>query len=294
MMAQGTLSTNIFMYNQESYKSSTFQCIIHLWILSNKNFNLECGIRFITISNALVKSINMNDISKHRISHIVTRPEIWKIVSSSNVNLKIVNLTYTYYNDPQCSFAGIAVYVLNNYTFTEIGTECFSPGNLTKYKHYLSKSKEISLPLDHLLTHRDFYSSSNETLLVLYSYKKYGNLSITIQVSTTKCKSVTINTCALTNLCNSLNNTMCKNHVHQIRSLNLKYKQLSTNFPVSVKHGECLILQMVAVIDRLTRDNAFTDCEISFHHIDILTREIRIQFNINASLHGKYLAESII
>ena len=290
----GTLSTNTFKYNQNSYKSSTFQCVIHLWIVSNKNLNSECGFRFVTIPNAVVKSISMKDISKHRISHIVAKPEIWKIVSSSNVNLKITNLTYTYYNDPQCSFAGIAVYVLNNYTFTEIGTECFSPGNLTKYKHYLSKSKEItkdSLYFDHLFTHRDFYSSSNETLLVLYSYKEYGNLSITIQVSTTKCKPVMINTCALTNICKSLNNTVCKNHIDQIRSINLKYKQLSTNFPVSVKPGECLILQMVAIIDRLTRANAFTDCEITFHHIDIFTKEISIQFNINASLHGKYLAE---
>ena len=289
----GTLSTNIYMYNQESYKSSTFQCVIHLWIASTKNLNPECGFRFVTISDTVDKCITIDDSHKHKISHVVAKSEIWKIISSSNVNLKIENLTYTNYNDPQCSFAGISVYGLSNYTYTEIGTECFSPRDLAKYRHLYSKSKEVphkSLAFDHSLTHRDFYSSSNETLVVLYSYKQYGILSITIQVSITKCKPVVINTCALTNICLSLNNTMmCKKHRDQIRLLDFNYEQLSTVFPISVNPGQCLILQMVAHIDRLTKSNAFTDCKITFHHIDILTRKVSIKFNINASFHSKYI-----
>ena len=286
----GTLSTNIYMYNEEFYKLSTFQCIIHLWMASARNLNPEGGFRFVTISNTVDRSIRLDDYLTYKTSYTAGKLEIWKIVSSSNVNLKIEYLTYTYYNDPQCSFAGIAVYALKNYTYAEIGTEC-----LTRYKHLIPRSKEKitkdSLPFDNLLTHRDFYSQSNETLLGLYSYKQYGNLKITIQLSTTRCKPVTINTCVLTSLCKSPNNNVCKKHRDQIRSLNLKYKHISTNFPVSVNPGECLILQMVAVIDRLTRSNAFTDCEITFHHIDIFTREISIQFNINASLHSKYLRQ---
>ena len=44
---------------------------------------------------------------------------------------------------------------------------------------------------------------------------------------------------------------MCKEHKENIKALNLKYSQISTDFPLSVNPGQCFILQMVAVVDRL-------------------------------------------
>ena len=263
----GTRSSNIFMYNQESHTSSTFQCVIHLWIPSSKNLNAEYGYKFVVMSNTVSKIIRINDSFPFKTSHVPAEPEIWKMVSHSNVNLTIENLTYKNYNDPECSFAGIAVYNLNNDTYTEVGTECFSPSDLGKYRHMYSYSREIpteSVIFDHLFAHRNIYSNSNDTLLVLYSYRQYGNLSITIQLSTTECRPVTINTCALSYLCKIPNNEMCKRHKEEIKSLNFKHSQISTDFPVSVYPGQCFIFQMFAVIDRLTRSKAFTDCILIF------------------------------
>ena len=240
------------------------------------------------MSNAVSKTIRINNSFK--ISHVPAEPEIWKIVSNSNVNLTIENFAYNNYNDPECSFAGIAVYDLHNDTYSEQRTECFSPSDLGKYRNIYSKSKKIptkSLTFDNLFAHRNIYSYSNDTLLVLYSYRQYGNLSIAIQLSTTQCRPVTINACALSYLCKNTSNAMCKRHKEEIKSLNLKHSHKSTDFPVSINPKRCFIFQIFAVIDRLSRSKAFADCNITFSHIDILTRKISIQFNISASVHSK-------
>ena len=176
----GTHSSNIFKNNHEIHISSTFQSIIYLWIPSAKRLNMECGFQFVTESSSVRKNVHFND--SHIISHALTKYEVWKIFSYYNVNLTIINLTYTGFNDPLCTFAGITAYSLKNNSYTELTTECNFFNNV--YSMY-----------------RDIYSKSNETMLVLYSYKEYGNLSLTMQFSSTKCKPVTINTCALSYLC---------------------------------------------------------------------------------------------
>ena len=133
----------------------------HIWIHSSKKFNVECGFHFLSQSSNITISIKLNDSVQHIISHAFTKYEVWKILSYYNVNLTIINLTYTGFNDSLCKFAGITVHSLNKDLYKEITTECMSFINI--------------------LPSRDTYSKSNETLLVLYSYKEYGNLSSTIQ-----------------------------------------------------------------------------------------------------------------
>ena len=264
----GTSSTNIFKNNHEYHITSTFQSIIYLLIPSTKELNTECGFKFLTVSNNVSMNIKLSNLYPHEISHTFTKYELWKILSYDVVNLTITNLTYTGFNDLSCTFAGIIVYSLNKDLYTEITTECISFHNI--------------------FTYRDIYSKSNETILVFYSYKEYGNLSMTIQLSTTKCKPVTINTCASSYLCKFPNNTMCRKHREQISSLNLKYSQISTDFPISVNPGQCFVFQIVAVADRLSNLGFISDCQIIFHHIDILNKRIEIHFNIKTFLDGKY------
>ena len=265
---QGTLSANIFKNNQKSHITSTFQSIIHLLIPSTDELNSECGFTFLTVFNSVSMTFKLNDSFSHTISYAFAKYVLWEIVSYDVVNVTITNLTYTGFNDPLCIFAGITVYSLNKDLYTEITTECTSVHNI--------------------FTYRDIYSKTNETLLVLYSYQEYGNLSLTMQLSTTKCKPLTINTCASSYLCKFPNNTMCRKHREQISSLNLKYSQISTDFPISVNPGQCFVFQMVAVADRLSMLGVITDCKLNFHHIDILNKRIEIHFNIKTFLDGKY------
>ena len=269
----GTHSPNIYKNSNESHVTSTFQSIIYMWIHSSKKFNVECGFHFLSQSSNITMSIKLNDSVPHIISHAFTKYEVWKILSYYNVNLTIINLTYTGFNDPLCTFAEITVHSLNKDSYKEITTECMS--------------------LINIFPSRDTYSKSNETLLVLYSYKEYGNLSSTIQFSTTECKPVTINTCALTYLCKFPNKSMCREHREQIKALNLNYTKISTTFPMYVKPGQCFILQMVAVADRFNLKGCTSDCKINFHHVNILNRKFDINFNIKAYLKCKYITSNV-
>ena len=75
----------------------------------------------------------------------------------------------------------------------------------------------------------------------MYSYKEYETLNLAMQFSTTKCKPVTTNICALSYLCIFKNNIMCGEHKEEIRLLNLKYLHVSADFPASVNPGQCFI-----------------------------------------------------
>ena len=162
----GTYSPNIFKKNNESHITSTFQSIIYLWVPSTNRLNTKCGFQFVTESSSVRMNIQLNYSLPHIISQVFTKYEVWKIFSYYNVNLTIINLTYTGFNDPLCTFAGITVYNVNSDSYKEITTECILFSNILPFKN--------------------IYSRSNETLLVLYSYKEYGNLSLTMQFSSTK------------------------------------------------------------------------------------------------------------
>ena len=260
----GTLSPNIYMYHQESYKTSTFQSIVHLWISPTEKLEREYGFIFVTMASTISRKIKVNNFLIYNISYELAKYKVWKIFSHANLKLTIKTFIYIGYNDPVCTFAGISVYSANKNT--EIANKCFS-----FYDYIIDK---------------DIYSNLNETMLVLYSYKEYGHLNISLQLSTTQCKPVTINTCALTYLCQLPNNTMCKEHREQINSLNVNYTKKSTDFPISVNPGQCFILQMVSFIDSLNTLKSSIDCKIKLHHIDILKRKIRIKFQIKAFFHS--------
>ena len=264
----GTHSSNIYRKNNETYVTSTFQSVIYMWIPFTKKLNAESGFQFLTESSSISLNLKLNDSFLHTISHAPIKYEVWKILSYYNVNITIINLTYIGFNDPLCTFAGISVYSLDLNSYKEIANECTS--------------------LDNFFSHRNIYSKSKETLLVLYSYNKYGNLSFTMQFATTKCKPVIINTCAVSYPCKFNNNTMCRQHREQTRSLNLKHSKMSKDVPVSMDPNHCVIFQMVAVTDILDIDGNPFDCEIKFHHINILKTNIDIHFNIKACMQGKY------
>ena len=115
----GTYSPNIFKKRYEMYVTSTFQSIIYLWITSIK-INQNCGFTFLTDSSSVKMNIQVNDSLQYITSHAFQKYEVFKIFSYYNVNLTVINLTCTGFNDPLCTFAGITAYGLNNDSYTDI------------------------------------------------------------------------------------------------------------------------------------------------------------------------------
>ena len=101
-------------------------------------------------------------------SHAFQKYEVFKIFSYYNVNLTVINLTCTGFNDPLCTFAGITAYSLNNHSYTEITTECHSSNNI--------------------FASRDVYSKSNETANLLFLQRiwrfKFNNTIVQDKVQT--------------------------------------------------------------------------------------------------------------
>ena len=86
---------------------------------------------------------------------------------------------------------------------------------------------------------------------------------------------------------------MCREHREQIRILSLQQTEISTDFPISVNHGNCFFLQMMAVADRLSVKGLAYDCKINFHHINILDKRLDIYFNVKAFIQSMFLEKKI-
>ena len=90
------------------------------------------------------------------------------------VVIKVLNLTEENYN-LKCEIHGLAVYSINRKSTEESGSACFP--SIGIYKE------------------RNIYSKTNVSLLVLYNFKDYGQLKLTIDLSITHCDVNKINIC---------------------------------------------------------------------------------------------------
>ena len=93
--------------------------------------------------------------------------------------MTIHQIKYTGRNHSSCGYAGITVYNINeNGTFHKIPTMCY----INNYQDY---------------EYRNIYTQYPSMLLVLYSYKKYSNISLNVSLSTSYCKPKPIHICEL-------------------------------------------------------------------------------------------------
>ena len=262
----GTLSPLVLKNNQNLYVTSTFQSLIHIWASVLQEIQLLCGFTY------EIHKININNFFKiNGANSFITSNghtfEVWKVFSFSTLNMTILNVTYNGINDPLCTNAGISFYSLNNNSYREITTDCFS---LTSIK-----------------TKKNMFSSSNESLLVIYSYTEYGKFNLSVNLSSTKCKPVQVNACALTYLCRIEHNPLCTEHRKQVKhvtSSNFK----NSYFPVSVNAGQCYVFQIRASIDRLKIRRIASDCKINFLHRNFLDRELTIKFYVKGFYYSKF------
>ena len=86
-------------------------------------------------------------------------------------------MNYIGKNHSSCGFAGLTSYdIYTNGTFEKISTICHN-NNYQEYKC------------------RNIYTQNSEMLLVLYSYQQYSKFNLALSVSTSQCKTTTIDIC---------------------------------------------------------------------------------------------------
>ena len=87
---------------------------------------------------------------------------------SSYFNVTIKNFTNNYKYNILCSYGGVIFYEEEKRIYKEKRLICFDNGYFYK--------------------HRNIYSSRSEMLLLMYAYKGYGTLFISLNISTTQCR----------------------------------------------------------------------------------------------------------
>ena len=119
------------------------------------------------------KAINFNSSSYFRPSDSYPILYLFHSPSNSVVKVKVTHFIYTGRPDIKCSFGGATVLEQHKKTFTELHNFC---------NKYLIKN-HIKWPIP-----RNIYSSTSVSMLVLYAYNTYSDLTTKILVSYSLCK----------------------------------------------------------------------------------------------------------
>ena len=199
------------------YTTTTFQCVLYLftkWFnIKQLNFIAYDGTKSTKTQWKIYLPTNNSKCLTPEMYLSLTDVSLIKIETEGKQFLKIAihQMKYTGIKYSSCLYAGITSYdKKGNGTFQKISTICYSDEQEYRY--------------------RNIYTENSVMLLVLYSYKKYSNISFNLSVSATECKATTINICELEHDPLSLeSNSLFSAKEHQCIILQLDYKQGNTS-----------------------------------------------------------------
>ena len=163
-----------------------------------------------------------------------------KAAHPQHVNITTNNMSYKGQNNILCEYAGLAVFEKKYKTYKEITTVCYT----------------------HIgYAHRNIYTRDFEAVLVFYSYPLYGTISITVSISFTNCKIITINTCVfetkcniLGRYCNTLRNIMSHESFESDGIGKPGYGSYGRGFfKVNTNERHCTVFQLFHNTDQYTR-----------------------------------------
>ncbi len=131
------------------------------------------------------------------------------------INLSITDIKYKGQNNTStCSFGGLAAFDAG----TEISTVCLKPNHILETTTFGENNYVFP----------NIYSKGNHMHLFLYFYKEYGHIYFELNLSTTHCRSILVNTCE-----GKDRKPIYDLFLTQVRKYNLE-----------VKDEECFILQL--------------------------------------------------
>ena len=106
------------------------------------------------------------------IFHLITNPGLF-------INVKINNITSSFTESMLCDYGGIAVYSKKENISNKISSLCHVQSSTYSYQN--------------------IYSNSSRVMIALYLYKEYGEFSINLTITTTRCPLIIIDVCYIEN-----------------------------------------------------------------------------------------------
>ena len=193
--------------------------------------------------------------------------------------------------------------ILKDFGFfrSEKNTRCNYTGLVAFHMESADKFRHKFSLCDGVFKHRNIYSETSAILLVIYSYREYGTLNVTVGFSTTSCKLKIIDICTLYSLCamSGLNKECIKFRKESFDFPNPRYSMVAHNghFQVNVPNGECLVVQLLQETGDYTyKINVFfrnSFCQITVLHQHVKNEKKIIKAFSTGHLSGRsYISSS--
>ncbi len=235
---------NVSEKRQNVYISSTFQCTVKKE--TTGQFTPSKKLDFVSKLINVMLSVGIHQIQaitlpRHICSEQVCAVHIWT-EPAFQVNTTVTRLTHEGEKSITCSYGGFVVAENLVGDYKESATLCEPQEGSSKYN-------------------RNFYSFNSSVLAILYWYKHHCNMSVTINISQTRCKPVQFDHCFFDAFCTLENGYFmmtCHKYLKKVAQLsdllfraherlqrNSKYSRPHT-LSFSFEKDSCTVLQFVS------------------------------------------------
>ena len=150
--------------------------------------------------------------------------------SGHHVNITIFNQSYVGQRTMDCKYGGIAFVEKTRLSHNEVVTICESHNRIVSHN-------------------RNIFSHGSSLIIVTYWYKNYSNMSVSLNVTKTRCQSVQIDICKFHTRCQSHYNVkQCLKYVgpiFQSSNISFNYNHLRSQLQYSLRVNQCVIFQFM-------------------------------------------------
>ncbi len=241
----GSLS-EIAEYSGSRFELSSFQCLAKVTVLPHK-ICVATQFSFTSVSKKQITSLRVTSNSNQSfkissIDHDAVKvgPFIASLHSEHDhqINVTVTHLHYLGTESQTCQYGG------------------FVTG-----QHFGDRYKE-SIPLCKVhggtkMSNRHFYSDNSSLLIVVFWYKHYSSINISIMATQTKCKALQICPCAYNYYCHPYTlSESCRNYIESVNQANISINRKTDYVPpeaeseshfmyfmINLADEECLVVQ---------------------------------------------------
>ena len=287
------------------YKTSTFQCVVLLLKSSLMVGVLNFTSTLLVIDQHLQvynpTSFVLPD-NKKNLAPIVLSISVAHGLNV-NVSLHTIRQTGKFLHSPDCKFSGVAFF--------------------EKPKHVFNKIECICQDFNHARGfNRNVYSSGPLVILILYWYREYSEITVVLNISSTKCQAITIDPCVASYYCDPCTKTRsnelscnkylpcdfscnggdssvsCQKYLNQITQFtsvklhtndNKEYGK-DVDFFFSMPYGTCFVLQLRKLLMPHPISSTVNDiikCKIVLIPAPVLSGEASFGFMLTGQLDSE-------
>ncbi len=205
----GTLSREKKWYAEMSNKIhlSTFQCLLQIFqLLEKKHFSSQTQMMYRTgfsLKTPQIFTVSHSEIELEipRISdkRLLFRQDVFAASTGAlkHINISITKIVFSGTETTSCTFGGISFLEQNNNNgFSELQSICKNTSATTCKSNHMDTTHRTfhSCP-------RNIYTSGRSMYIVVYSYKDYSGICVSLKIVETQCKPIKIDICKFNELC---------------------------------------------------------------------------------------------